>query len=136
MRGYGLGLNLSCLLKNYWKRQMIVSKASKCLGIAFETGRGLIQGDPTSPMVFNIMVDAVVRAVLNMLCGPQEAHHGMDWAAGERNLVFHANDSRIVGWDHEWVQDALTVTAATFYRMVLDANLEKTKAMVCTPRFI
>ena len=34
------------------------------LGMAFGTGRGFTQGDPTSPMIFNIVVDAVVRAVL------------------------------------------------------------------------
>ena len=45
-------------------------------------------------------------------------------------------DGRIAGRDHEWVQNALTVTVAMFRRMGLETNLEKTKLMVCTPGFI
>ena len=43
----------------------------------FETRRSFIQGDPASPMILNIMVDAVVREVLEEVYGPQEASHGM-----------------------------------------------------------
>ena len=32
---------------------------------------------------------------------PQEAQHGMEWAAGERNIVLYADDGRIAGRDHE-----------------------------------
>ena len=42
----------------------------------------MTKGDPTSLMIFNIVVDAVVRLVLDMVCGPQEAQHGMGWVAG------------------------------------------------------
>ena len=87
-------------------------------------------------MIFNIVVDAVVREVLEEVCSPQEVQNGMGWAAGERNLVFYVDDGRIVGQYHEWVQDALTMTVAMFLRMGLETNLEKTKAMVCTPGLI
>ena len=65
-------------------------------------------------MIFKIVVNVVVRAVLEEVCSPQEAHHGMGWEAGARNLVFYADDGRIEEQDHEWVQDALTVTVAMF----------------------
>ena len=57
----------------------------------------------------------------------------MVWAAGEINLVFYANYGRVVGWDHEWVQDALMVTVVMFHRVVIYTNPDKTKYMVCTP---
>ena len=85
----------------------------------FWTGKGLTQGDPVSPMIFNIVVDAVVRAVLDVVCRPQEDHHGLGWAAVERNLIFYAGDGRIAGRDHVWVQDALSVTVEMFHRMDL-----------------
>ena len=88
LNGYGMGPNLTHLLKSYWGRQRIAPKTGKFLRKAFRTGRGLTQGDPASPMIFNIVVDAVVRAVLDVVCGPQEALHGLGWAAGERNVVF------------------------------------------------
>ena len=55
----------------------------------------------------------------------------MNWASGERNLVFYADDVKISGQDHEWVQDVFTVTVAIFRRMGIDANLKKTKVVVC-----
>ena len=45
-------------------------------------GRGLTQGDPESPIIFNIMVDVAVQVVLGVVCIPQEAHHRLGWAAG------------------------------------------------------
>ena len=77
LRGYGLGKNLDLLLKNYWKRQKIVPNMGKCLGKVFGTGGVVTQGEPVSPMIFNIMVDAVVRAVLDVVCSPHEAQHDM-----------------------------------------------------------
>ena len=61
-------------------------------------------------MIFNIVVDVVVRVLLKVVCGPQEAQHGMSWAAVNQNLVFFGDGGRIVGRDHILVQDALIVS--------------------------
>ena len=74
--------------------------------------------------------------MLDVVYIPQEVHHGKVWAARERNLSLYADYGRISGRDHEWVQDALTVTLAILCRMGIDANLNKTKAMICMPGFI
>ena len=97
LRGYGLGTNLSRLLTNYCKRQRIVPNLGKFLGKSFGAGRGLTQVKPASPVIFNIVVDAVLRAVLDVVCGPQETQHGLFWAAVDRNLVFYAENVRIAG---------------------------------------
>ena len=136
MRGYGLGPNLSLLLTRYWYRQRIAPKSGKYLGKYFRTRRGVTQGDPISPMIFNIVVDAVVREVLGVVCGTQEAQHGLGWEAGDRNLVFYTNNDRLAGRDHEWMQEVLTVTVEMLHRMVLETNLYKTKSMVCITNLI
>ena len=87
---------------------------NRFLGKPFGTGRGVTQGDPAPPMKFNIVVDAVVRAVLEVVCGPQEAQENMGWSAGERKLVFYADVGRIAGRDPIWVQDALLATVMMF----------------------
>ena len=46
------------------------------------------------------MVDAVVRAVLDLVCGPQGTQHILVWEIGERNVIFYADDGRIAGQDH------------------------------------
>ena len=60
----------------------------------------------------------------------------MGWAAGERNLFFYMDDGRIAGRDHIWVQNTLPVTVTMFQRVGLDTNLDKKKALVCTPDYI
>ena len=67
-----------------------------------------------STMIFNIVVETVLRVTLEVVCIPQEARHGMGWAAGERNLIFYADDGRICVRDHIWVQDTLTVSVEIF----------------------
>ena len=96
-----MGPNPARLLNSYWYWQRIVLDTDNFPGKEFRTGRGLTQGDPASPMVFNVAVDAVVRAFLDIVCGPQEAQHSLGWAAGESNLIFYANDDRIAGRYHE-----------------------------------
>ena len=60
----------------------------------------------------------------------------MGLAAGEHNLIFYVDYMRIGRRDHIWVQDALTVTVTMFQWVGLRKNLEKTKALVCTPGYI
>ena len=67
----------------------------------FNTGRGVTHGDPEYPMIFNIVMYAVFQAVLDVVCGPQEAQNCMIWAAGEINLVFYADEGSIAGQEHE-----------------------------------
>ena len=39
---------------------IFVLRAKRSLGTPFGTGKGVMQGDPASPMIFNIVVVAVV----------------------------------------------------------------------------
>ena len=54
----------------------------KFLRKALGKGRGVTHGNPTSSMIFNVVVDAVVSAVLDVVCRPQESHHGLGWVVG------------------------------------------------------
>ena len=109
-----MGKRMAHLTTHHWENFMFVPKVKRFLGTPFGTGRGVTQGDPAPPMIFNILADAVVRAILEVAYGLQEARHGMGWSAGERNLIFYADDGRISGRDHIWLQDALTVSVAIF----------------------
>ena len=62
LRGYGVGPNFIRLLKHFWETAEMVCKAGGYFGRdKFLAGRGVTQGGPVSPRIFNIMVDAVVR---------------------------------------------------------------------------
>ena len=45
-----------------------------------------MQGYPAYPIIFNIVVDAVVRAVMEEFCAPQESQFRLGWAVGEQNI--------------------------------------------------
>ena len=57
--------------------------AGKFLEGPFGMEQGITQGDKSSPINFNIIVDTVVRTVLLEVCGPQEAHLGLGWQQGK-----------------------------------------------------
>ena len=136
LRVYGLGYKLQRLLQQYWDGQRVVPKSGKYYGRPFRMGIGATQGDPLSPKIFNILVDAVVRTALQEFCGPQEDQHGFAWALGEHSIYFYADDGCIAGRYPIWVQTALTTIVGMFKRVVLWKNLSKTKATICTLRFI
>ena len=86
--------------------------------------------------LFNIILDAVVRSTLKEICGTQEAQHGFGWSVGEHNICFYTDGGRISGQDPIWVQSVLTTMVRMFEIVGLQTNLDKTKAMICTPGFI
>ena len=73
LEGYGVGPNTRRLLKTYWRRLTMVPRAGGYYGKAFKGERGVTQGDPLSPTIFNVVVDAVVRNWVNGLVAEAEA---------------------------------------------------------------
>ena len=86
IREYGRGPRLQRLLQRYWDGQRVVKKSGKYYGRPLSTGRGVKQGDTFYPEMFNLIVDEVVRATLQDICGPQEAQQGFRWSAGEQKI--------------------------------------------------
>ena len=48
------------LLRAYWGKSTIVARAGGYYGTGFKGARGVTQGDPLSPTIFNVVVDTVV----------------------------------------------------------------------------
>ena len=92
----------------------------------------MTQGDPLSPMIFNIIMDAMVREVLQEVCGPQESQYGFGWEAVEHNIWFYADDRRIAGKNPVWLHTALTTMEIMFDKVSTQKTMSKTKAMICT----
>ena len=61
MEGYGVGPRARRLLQTYLRRLTMVARAGGYYGTAFKGEIGVTQGDPLSPNIFNVVVDAVVR---------------------------------------------------------------------------
>ena len=96
LREYGLGTNIHRLLQRYWEKQKEAPKSGKCFGRTFPMKRGVIQGDLVSLPIFNILVHALIRAVLLEVSGTEESQHGFGWVEGKHKF-FYADNGRISG---------------------------------------
>ena len=56
-----VGANARRLIKAFWDNGVLVCKAAGFFGLPFRAGRGVTQGGPVSPTIFNLMVDAIIR---------------------------------------------------------------------------
>ena len=61
LKVYGVGERVRRMLREYWEQKTMVARAGSYYGKGFKGGRGVTQGDPLSPTIFNVVVDAVVR---------------------------------------------------------------------------
>jgi hypothetical protein len=126
LHSYGVGERILRLLTNFWKSLMIVAKQSGYHGEPFTSGRGTTQGDIVSPIIFNVVVDAVVREWLSNL----EAEGLSDIV----QAIFYADDGHLYSNDADALQRAANIIVDLFECMGLKTNADKTKAMVCVPQ--
>ena len=61
LEGYDMGPRSLRLLRRYWYQFKMVVRAGGYYLEPFRREIGVTQGDPMSPTIFNVMVDAVVR---------------------------------------------------------------------------
>ena len=57
---------------------MLACRAVGVYGAPFKAYRGVTQGGPLSPRIFNVMVDAIVREWLRQVLGVEAARHGYE----------------------------------------------------------
>ena len=130
LEGYGVGVNTLRLIKFFWDNAELVCRASGRYGEIFRAGRGVTQGGPLSPKIFNIMVDAIVREWLREM--------ELEEAMPENKVgsvvtvflaLFYADDGMIASTDADLLQEAMDSLAELFERVGLFTNVDKTKAM-------
>jgi hypothetical protein len=104
---------------------MIVAKQQGYHGQPFWLERGTTQGDIVSPTIFNIVVDAVVRAWYHTL--------NLEGIANDIQAIFYADDGHIYSNDPDALQRAVDLIVDLFQCVGLKTNPTKTKAMICAP---
>ena len=100
----------------------MVTKQAGFFGKPFRASRGVHQGDITSPFIFNIVCDAVIRE------WESQMNHGTAQERKETRAQFYADDGLLSGENPQEVQRAIDIFTNVFAPMGLKMNATKTKA--------
>ena len=95
LKGYGVGERVRRLLAVYWERMTMVARAGSYYGKGFKGERGVTQGDPFSPTIFNVVVDAVVRHWLQLATQETERQGERGREGRHQAALFYADDGII-----------------------------------------
>ena len=85
-------------------------------------------GEPLSPTIFNVVVDAVVRHWVEEIV---ESAGGRGQEGRHQNSLFYAGDGMIASSDPGWLQGAFSTLVGLFDWVGLRKNTGKTVGMVC-----
>ena len=132
LKGYGVGPLILRLIKKFWDLAILACRASG-YGKTFKAHRGVTQGGPFSPRIFNVMVDTVVREWLRIMLGPDAARDGYGDKIRTLMAFFYADDALLASQDPILLQRAPDVIVGLFERVGLCTNTSKTKVMICVP---
>ena len=111
----------------------MAARAGGYYGTAFKGERGVTQGNPLSPTLFNVVVDAVVRHWVNGIMEAAEAKGETVQEGRHQSALFYADDCMVVLSDPAWLQGVFTALLSIFDRVSLMTNVGKTVSMVCHP---
>lgn len=124
LKGYGVGQKILSIIERVWEMDTMVPKQAGFYGKPFSASRGVRQGDIMSPIIFNIIADAVIRESEAQFC------NGNSQRLESIDEIFYADDGALSGEDPAAVQHLLDLYTETFARVGLRMNAEKTEAMI------
>ena len=111
----------------------MVAQAGGYYGTEFMGERGVTQGDPLSPTIFNVVVDAVVRHWVQGVVEEVEAQGETGQEGRHQAALFCADDGMVALLGPVWLQGAFNALVGLFDRVGLQTNVGKTVRMVCHP---
>ena len=114
LEGYGVGPNILRLIRVFWDIALMACRTGGYYCKPFQAHRGVTQGGPLSPCIFNVMVDAVVRKWLRKMLGPEAANSGYGMELRHLLAIFYADDALIASKDPELLQEAMDKMVGLF----------------------
>ena len=93
----------------------------------------MTQGNPLSPTIFNVVVDAVVRHWLTIAVKEAEKRGERGREVRHQVALFYADDGMLALSDPQWLQWAFMQLVGIFDKVGLKKNCNKTVSMTCRP---
>jgi hypothetical protein len=106
LKRYGVGERILRILTNFWNSLQVVARQQGYYGEPFRSERGTTQGDIASPTIFNIAVDAVIRAWSHQL--------EIEGISELVRAIFYADDGYIYSYNAEALQRATDLLVELF----------------------
>ena len=91
----GVGSNLLRLIRVFWEMATFCCRAGGNHGRPFKAFRGVTQGGPLSPRLFNIMVDVIIREWMRQVMRPKAAAEGVGLEVRKLLACFYVDDGII-----------------------------------------
>ena len=133
LEGYGVGSRVRRLLQTYWRCLTMVARAGGYYGTAFKVECGVTQGDPLSPIIFNVVVDVVVRHWVTGVIVDAEERGKLGKEGRHQADLFYKDNGMVASSDPRWIQGAFNTLVGLFDRVGLRTNVRKKFGMVCHP---
>ena len=86
----------------------MVDRVGGYYGAAFGGKRGVMQGNPLSPTIFNVVVYVVVRQWVHGIMEEAEAQRETVREGRHQAALFYSDDGMVILSDPAWIQGAFT----------------------------
>jgi len=123
LQDYGVGPWIIWLLEHFWDQHVVIPHQHAFFSTPFPARQGLTTSNIPAPIIFNIVVDAVL-------------HHWYSTTMAQGMATrahFYANDRALRDHDPVHLQLALAIMEEMFSCMGLHINGKKTKALAVMP---
>ena len=95
LSGYSMGPRTLWLIRTYWVRLQMVARSGGYYGPASKNYRGVTQGYPMSPTIFNVVVDAIIRHWVEVVAPTEAVKEGLNKAVQELSMYFYSDNGLI-----------------------------------------
>ena len=114
----------------------MLSSSSGYFGIPFKGYRGITQGNPLSPTIFNMTVDAVICYWVVMVAPTEDGTDVLGLSIQDLMVYFYADNGLVVLTHPERLQRAFDILASLFDRVGLQTNARKTVSIACQQYYV
>ena len=111
----------------------MIARAGGYYGTAFKGARGVTQGNPLSPTIFNVLVDVVFCHWVTLAVEDAEKRGERGKEGRHQAALLYVDDGMVASSDPRWLQWAFNALVGLFERVGLRNNVGKTVSMVCRP---